>query len=256
MIEAGVGTGILSFVAAACGAKVYGVEINRRTYELANEIKAVLIKKGFFKSEQIKFSLGDARTYNPNIAADLIISENLYTGMFYEKQIQIGNHLIKLLKPEGLAIPSGWQDFAFLAHSEFPCKPKPKEVFVPLALEGVWIPYTQLSPVIRYTNFDFQKINKETIDCSCVLPALEDGEINSLVVYSQVPMPSGYVIGRYDCIALNNDMVISLPILKIKKGEPINLQLRYNCGDDIKLSEIKAIRSDLPISFLTHSAVS
>jgi predicted RNA methylase len=255
VIEAGIGTGILSFVAASCGAKVYGVELNKQTLALANEINTELIKKGFYSSDQISFSLGDAHDYTPAVTADFIISENNYTGMFYEKQISIGNHLIKFLKPKGIFISSGWQDFAFLACSDFPYKPQPKELFVPSALEGVWVPYTQLSPTIQYTNFDFCKTNPEKINVSCDLAILEDGDINSIVVYSKVPMPSGYVIGRYDAIALNNDIVIALPSVKVKKGDVVKLQLEYNCGDDVNQAEISVTKGKSLPKYITQNTL-
>ncbi len=238
VIEAGIGTGILSFVAAAKGAKVYGVEINKKTFDLVSELKEELVKKGYFMSEQINFNLGDARIYEPPEKVDLLISENNYTGMFYEKQIQIVNHLVKFLKTEGKTVPQKWLDFGFLAQSEFPYKPQSLETFVPLALEGVWIPNIPLSQEFQYTDFDFSKEIDPLIDFSAELPILTDGVINTLVVFSKVLMPSGYLIRRYDCIALNNDMDIALPERKVKKGDIIKFHIKYNCGDEVDKAKI------------------
>ncbi len=243
VLEAGVGTGILSFVAAAKGAKVYGIEINKKTFDLVNELKEELVKKGYFKAEQIEFKLGDARKYESPEQVDLLISENGYTGMFYEKQIQIGNHLRKFLKPKGKTIPMEWQDFGILAQSKFPHEPGHFEMFVPSALEGVWIPNISLSQEFQYTNFDFSRDVNFSIDFMKELEILSDGIINALIVYSKVLMPSGYVIGRYDCIALNNDINIALPKLEIKKGDIVQIKIKYNCGDaveDVKI-EVKKI---------------
>ena len=38
VLEAGIGTGVLSFAAAMCGAQVRGVEINQSVIKLANNI--------------------------------------------------------------------------------------------------------------------------------------------------------------------------------------------------------------------------
>lgn len=237
VLEAGLGTGILSFMAAAKGANVYGVEFNPEVLELANEIKAHFIKKGIVKKEKVNFFLGDAMKYEPPEKVDVIISENIYTGMFHEKQVQIMNHLIKFLKEDGKVIPSGLRSFLFLNQAEFPHKPKNKEEF--------WMSgKTPLSSEVEYSNLDFTERVDPLLDKNFTILVNAEGELNSLLIYSTVQMPSGQEIKRHQTIFLNDDVTIALqPPISVEKGEGIKLHLSYTYGSKPEDATIEVKKS-------------
>ena len=96
VVEAGMGTGIMAIMAATLGAEVYGVEINKDTLGLAGQLSSMFIKNGFFDEKNMNLIQADVSTWHPMKQIDLIISENIYTGMFYEMQI-ICSHSSALL---------------------------------------------------------------------------------------------------------------------------------------------------------------
>ncbi len=244
VIEAGIGTGLLSFFAAAKDARVYGIELNPAILELANNIKQHLADKKLINPENVQFIIGDATKYIPPEKSDLIISENIYTGMFHEKQVQIMNHLVQFLKEGGKVIPCSLQSFLLLNYSPFPHQPKHLEEFVPSDEEGLIIPAKPLSTEIEYSDLDFHFKNEVSINKTVTIPITIDGELNSVLVYSLVPMESGHVIGRFDTTFLNGDMVIAIqPVISVKTGDKIQVHIAYEYGmqpDNITL-EIKKI---------------
>lgn len=100
-VEAGCGTGVLALALANAGVNhVIGIEINlhtaRATSEFINELKM---------SEKIKIVNDDATIFNPGKPIDIIVSENMHTGLFFEPQAQIVSNLKKYLNLNGVVIP-------------------------------------------------------------------------------------------------------------------------------------------------------
>lgn len=230
VLEAGIGSGLLSFGAATKDAQVTGLEINKHILGFAKKVQVYSAKKLGFGKEQIAFKSANAITYDYEGKCDAIISENLYTGMFYEKQVEIMNHLVRFLKKGGVTIPSGIISGVALAQTVFPHTPKQQELFVPLQL-GKTITTKVLTESIVYSNLDFSKKNTLSINTKLVLPIEKSGTVNSLLVWSEVLLPSGGVIKRKDTIFLNNDIVIALekPTI-VEKGQKVQLHMKYTYG--------------------------
>lgn len=239
--EAGVGTGLLSFLAATKGAEVWGVEISKETYNLAKNIKSYLEKKKIIPKDKVNFILGNAVSFKLHKKADVVISENIYTGMFYEKQAQIINNSLNFLKNKGCVVPSSVQSYLYLAEAEFPHPVKHKDEVVPSPDKNFYIKSKKLSNKIKYDKADFTKtlpVNSKKF--SFVIPLINKGYINSLVIYSEVTLPSGLIIKRFDTSFLNGDIFIAInPPIKVKKGDiaSLNIIYKYGCNPkDIQLS--------------------
>lgn len=100
-IDAGCGTGITSVALAYAGCdSVIGLDINPDTVSQAKRFVEHLEL-----SERITIQLEDATQYNPGRKVHIIHSENLYTGLIYEPQIQILNNLKQYLDISGVVIP-------------------------------------------------------------------------------------------------------------------------------------------------------
>ena len=104
VLEAGAGTGVLAIAAARKGATVEAVEINPVTAVFARRVVERCERNGLVPPGTVRIRLGDAMKYQPrgadgkvdeNKKFDAYISENIYTGQFYELQIQINNALLK-----------------------------------------------------------------------------------------------------------------------------------------------------------------
>ena len=229
VLEAGIGTGILSFYAASLGAKVYGCEINHAVFELAQEIKNHLEKSKFIPPSSVEFFLDNAIAFVPPRSMDVLISENIYTGMFFEYQVQIMNNLLAYLNADGICIPQKMRSFAALSQTIFPHTPRDKELFVPSEKKDEEIIYTLLSTPYQYDEIDFTKISDTSVHRTMTIPIKTEGMVNSLLVYSEVVMPSGRVIRKDDTTFLNSEIVIAIsPQLEVKKGDKIELTIRYN----------------------------
>ena len=101
VIDAGSGTGILAVFAALAGAKrVYCIELHPRFVTLIENLAA---RNGL--SDKLIVIHGDATKIEIPEPADVLISELLCTGLFFEPQIQVVNHLTQFLKPHGKIIP-------------------------------------------------------------------------------------------------------------------------------------------------------
>ncbi len=229
VIEAGLGTGVLSFMASIKASKVYAFEINNSIYELSNEIKKQLIKKRIIK-DNLFFTKGDIRKIRLSLKADIIISENIYTGMFFEKQIDIVRFLKKSLKHDGQFIPSGLKSSFFLCNINCGEKLKKNKLYV--VSEMKYNP-TYLSSRYTYDNIFFKNVSNLGVKSKTDLTIDRTGEINSLLICSDVLLPTGKYISRFDTKFMNNDILISIPnSIKVEKGDKIRVSLSYLYGSN------------------------
>jgi len=238
VIEAGLGTGILSHFAAIRAKSVYGIELNPKVLNLAKSISDFLIEKRLVK-KPIHFSLEDATTIQLPIKADILISENIYTGMFFEKQVQITEHLRKYLKRGGSIIPECMNSYIAPAKTSFKKIPEHRELFVPI--ESSTLKPTPLAKPVKYDELSFKKnLSKgPVVDIEFMIG--KAGYFNSIIICSEVIMPSGRVIGRDETIFLNNDIVLAVtPGLMVMKGDKVRVQLSYLYGSSPKTAKLKA----------------
>jgi predicted RNA methylase len=239
VVEGGIGTGILSFFASTKTPYVYGFEINPTIFELAEKIKKYLTTKHIFPSIAPSFSLKDAIKSKPPEKIDVIISENIYTGMFFEKQVQIVNNFVPNLKKGGVVIPNKLESFIILSQTVLPKGTENKDLFVPTPERGISFKYKTLSKAISYDLINFKVHSRLDINKRLSMIITGDGEINSIIIYSEVIMPSGKVIKRKDADFLNSDIIIAIqPSLKVLKGDTINVHLAYKYGSNPKNARI------------------
>lgn len=238
VMEAGIGTGVLSFFASTKSSQVYGFEINPSIYNLAQKIKNHLLDKKILLSEP-NFLLKDATKYKTLKSVDVLISENIYTGMFFEKQVQIVNNLLPFLKDDGLVIPHKLESFFILSETILPKNVKNKDVFIPSKERKIRFRTKTLSNPKSYDLLNFKNKSPLSVKKEMFIMASRDGEINSLIIYNEVIMPSGLVIKRDDTTFLNNDMIIAVqPSLKVKNGDIINVSISYKYGSNPKDAKI------------------
>ncbi|WP_144122816.1 methyltransferase domain-containing protein [Catellatospora sichuanensis] len=109
-VDAGSGTGLLGLFAAKAGAeRVYCLEFNADHISLIEENAR---RNGL--SDRIIAVHADATSYELPEQVDVVISEVISAGYFYEPQLQITNNLRRHLKPGGAMIPLAMQNFVEL----------------------------------------------------------------------------------------------------------------------------------------------
>lgn len=229
VIEAGVGTGILSFAAELKGAVVYGFEINDSIYQMSSRIRMHLVDKGLIVGST-KIVMGDARNIDLNIKADVLISENLYTGMFFEKQIDIVNALLPFLKKKGKIIPSGMETSLFLCSIDGGGVVQ-KNKFRVLSETGKTPKYLSIGYMIDKILFSDTTV--QGVSYYGDIDINSDGLLNSILVCSDVLLPDGNTISRFDTEFMNNDIIFLLKdVFEVKKGDKIRLAVNYMYGSN------------------------
>jgi predicted RNA methylase len=237
VIEAGLGTGVLAAYASLKNGSVFGIEINPTILRLAKFISKRLRRDGIAMRDPT-LSLGDATTFKFVEKADVIISENIYTGMFFEKQVQIMDHLRPYLKRGGVIIPSSMTSNIALAQCHFKKQPKNNELFV--VQEHEYLRPKLLSSFICYDSLDFGRKNGAAVNFHTEITAGSTGVINSVMIYSEVFMPSGVVIKKKTTTFLNNEIIIALQAnLFVKKGDRIDFSLKYAYGAKPKTAVVQ-----------------
>lgn len=239
IIEAGIGTGILALFAGTRAKHVYGYEINKTILNLAEDIQNSKTIKTLLRTFPV-FKAADATKVSLPSKADIIVSENIYTGMFFEKQVQIMNHLLPKLQKKGRVIPERLDSYIILSEATFPHKPKSKELFVPDPTASTSMSRNLAAPIL-YSSIDFRKKTDLNMEAKLRIPITKSGELNSVLIYSEVGMPSGRTIKRNATIFLNNDILLALGSTKtVKKGNVVELILSYSYGSKPSSAVLKA----------------
>jgi predicted RNA methylase len=225
------GTGIMAIMAATLGAEVYGVEINKDTLGLAGQLSSMFIKNGFFDEKNMNLIQADVSTWHPMKQIDLIISENIYTGMFYEMQIPILNHLLPFISSSCRVIPEGMSSYVILAQTEKPLHKGLGELFSPSQAEGRIYKYRELSQPFLYDSINFNQ--KNGLDCriDIAIPIIKSGLINSLLIYSPVKVAKDIILKREDMIFMGEDIFIVIdPPLHVEPESTVRLRMEYRRG--------------------------
>lgn len=250
VVEAGIGTGILSFYAAMLGARVYACELNPEVYALADDIRIHLQNTGVLKNEFPKFYQADATTFVPPEKADVIVSENLYTGMFFEQQVAIMNHLNKYLKPGGVVIPEGMKSYIAPCQINVPYTGD-NQLIVPSTVDQHKTFSTQLATPVLYDTLDFNKKILRTVQTRQGFSINKYGIVNGIRIHSTVQMPSGTVIHENDTTFLNSAILIATKNkLHVSVGDTVDISCAYDYGskpDDLDL-DIKKINQSVQTS--------
>ena len=231
VVEAGLGTGIMAIMAATLGAEVYGIEINKKTFDLARQLSGVFIKKGFFNERSLNLVEADASIWTPVKQIDLIISENIYAGMFYEMQIPIINHLLPFISSSGRVIPESMSSYVILAQVEKPSNKRHGESFSPSQAEGRIFKYQDLSQPFLYSTIDFIRPNDRDCRIDMIIPIIRSGLVNSLLIYSPVKVAEDILLKREDMIFMGEDIFIVIdPPQHVEEGSVARLRMEYTRG--------------------------
>lgn len=236
--EIGAGTGIMAISSLLCGAKkVIALEINPITCLLAKLIVEYCENNNLFEKNKIEVFWADAIQWENQKYSysdfDLILSENLYTGMFYEKQVQIMN---EVNKSRSKKITNFTQIFlprnivSFLQPVMLSDIPKTKSLTL-IELNNQEIIEIELAKPKKYNSIDFYKSNSEKITSKKKFIIKCDGRIDALLLYSEITITSAIHISRNENEFLNNDHIVVLPkSISVLKGDKIEISFIYEAG--------------------------
>lgn len=257
VIEVGAGTGVLSVSASVAGADtVIGIELNPVTCLLSDIIVRDLYQNGLIDrresvnivwSDALKFGEVEYTQYS-DFKFDTIISENIYTGMFYELQMQMisrimENDLVEVqreiingythrttsanLVPEAMASAAELVDLGEYEPSVA------SEVLIDVEDKG----YGVNKKLTRSYPYDILSYNVEepsNIMVQIRYDIIESGKIDAINIYSVVKLSDGDYIVRNENEFLNNDHLVHLnkPV-KVEEGDEVIATIAYNEADSV-----------------------
>lgn len=230
VIDAGAGSGVLSFFAAEAGAaKVFAIEI---APELVSALRLSVALNEL--DDQIVVVPGDATKVSLPRNVDVVIGELMETGLLDETQVAVVNSLRHrgVIGPRSRLIPDRYTTsielvsvddtfYGFKIAAPFHEWPNYREG------ESGWLP-TQIVPLTRrvvVADVDLCRHVEPRVDRSVILTGLADGTANAVRLSGTTRLAPGIVLGQTN--ALNGDKILRLPEL-ISVGDGASLSCRVS----------------------------
>lgn len=236
VVDAGSGTGLLGMLAARAGAKrVYCVEINE---EYCDVIRQNAMRNGL--ADRVIPLHGDSTEIDLPEAVDVIVSEVISCGFFYEPQLQIIENLKRFLKPGGSIIPGTMDNFVELIDAQ--------EVLYDLRFtyESRWrdLDDQVLTTRARYLSTDFQKENPFRISATAALRALTTGTANAVRLSYGIGFSEGVYAEQPTEFLLNPQIVFLTEPANVVAGDYYDISLDYVASSSPQDCRIRVIRQE------------
>ncbi len=227
VFESGIGSGIMSILAAKAGAKkVYATEIDSDIADFAQEN---INKNGF--QNVIKILRKDTRNVSiediEGEKVDVAIAENLSTWEVNEPEIAVFNHINEnLLKADGVRIPEIIYNYFELANSQYIFEDSVELRTYYFQFTGIPSPEI-LSDKTLFSEIDLRKTNLKKTEKSVVVKILKSGVLNSLRLTSPLKVFSDIAFDSSD--SLMPPVIIPLKKdIEVKVGNKVKLDIKYN----------------------------
>lgn len=234
VVDAGAGTGILSFFAASAGAKrVYAVEIDPL---LVAALRLSVALNGF--DSRITVVPGDAVAVDLPPDVDVFVGELIETGLIEETQVAVVNALRErgVIGPRTRLIPERYTTFVDLVavdntfygyriaapQHEWPNYVRPEEGWLPTRVH----PLTERAEVIQV---DQRRRVEPLAERSLELTGIADGSANGVRLAGVAQLAPGLLLGQTN--ALNGDKILHLPApVPVVAGRRLPCRVRYLMG--------------------------
>jgi predicted RNA methylase len=226
VVDAGSGTGLLGMFAAEAGAqRVYCLEFshpaipviteNARRNGLADRIVAVHTNAAYWEPPSGVNGF------------DVIISEVISAGFYYEPQLQILNHLRSFLKPGGSIVPMAMENYVELLDAQD-------------MLYGFRFNYdtrfkglpgdTAVSSRASYHVANFYRHNTTDISASVTLRAPESAVANAVRISYDVTFAPGIVATEPTDFLLNPQIIFLPSPVKLRAGVEYRVGIAYTAS--------------------------
>jgi hypothetical protein len=261
VLEFGVGTGILSFSSVLAGAETaVGIELNPLTCLLARRIRSWLYDVGAIPDGTITILWGDAFEFGvteyPAYADeqfDVLIVENISTGLFTEYQLQLIAHAARQGLVETCGSPWRYESARIttpVVPSSMVTSLELVELDEPLAdRTDVVLSRTDLTPTpltdeYPYAEFDFTAERSPAIVSTVRCRVHSAGRIDAITIFDRLQLGPGDYLGRDPERFLGSDVLLSLATpLSVEIGDRIVCGLAYETGDEITDAVVEVTRA-------------
>jgi len=225
VVDAGSGTGLLGLFAAQAGAtRVHCVELNP-------EFRSVIENNAFNNDlqKQIVVADADATTWEPPEKFDVLISEVISAGFFYEPQIQIVNHLSAWLKPGGAVVPMSMGNYVELINAQ--------EMLhgLKFSFDSRFTELSEDQPLThraRYLSTDFRKPHGPWIQSSARVSAFDSGAVNAVKITYDIEFAAGVSADQPTDFLLNPQIIFLREQMKVEAGWDYDVALAYRASDN------------------------
>jgi predicted RNA methylase len=242
VLDAGAGSGILSFFAAQAGAKkVYAVEVDSFLAScLARSVRANNL------SHKIEVIQDDINSATLPESADVFICEMMDTGLMDEMQVTAINALYErnVLTAGTRLIPFRYETFIELGFTNF--NYYGFKIFTPMHdwphysnRDNGWLPteFHGLSDRRRIGSIDFQRPIDERVDKSLSINAKNSGVINAVRISACAHLAKGLILGATN--ALNGDKILPVEETHVTEGQIIQARVSYQMSGGLASLQVK-----------------
>ncbi len=242
VVDAGAGSGILSFFAAQAGAKkVYAVEVDSCLAScLARSIQANHL------CHVIEVVQDDVLSAQLPEGVDVFICEMMDTGLMDEMQVAAINALRErnVITAETRLIPFEYETFIELVFTDFNYYGykilAPKHDWPHYACRGNgWMPtvFHALSNPHCVGAIDFQQPISSQVDTTLAMKAESNGLINAVRVSARAHLTKGAMLGATN--ALNGDKVLPIDETRLSEGQMVQAKVSYRMGGGLVSLRVK-----------------
>lgn len=234
VLDAGTGSGILSFFAAQAGAsKVYAVEVDQH---LAECLERSVVQNGLGGVIEVVHGDVHAATLPENM--NVFICEMMDTGLMDEMQVTA----INSLRERGiLSLQTRMIPFQYETYFEFGYTAFDYYGFKLLVPKHNWSHYEDSSngwlATAFYPHFepyqsaltDFQRMIDPEVNVNFSLKAKSSGVVNAVRISARAHLTKGLVLGATN--ALNGDKIVPLTTeTRVEEGETYRAHVEYRMG--------------------------
>jgi predicted RNA methylase len=246
VLDAGAGSGILSFFAAQAGAKkVYAVEVDSLLAAcLARSVQANNL------GHVIEVIQDDVHSAQLPQNVDVFVCEMMETGLMDEMQVTAINALRErnVITPKTRLIPFQYETFIELGFTDF--NYYGYRVFAPkhdwpqyLGGGNGWLPtsfyaYSRPHCVDR---FDFRQPVQSAVDTTLSMKVESDGLLNAIRISARAHLAKGLALGATN--ALNGDKVLPIDEIRLANGQCIQARVSYQMGGGLASLQVKILSS-------------
>lgn len=232
VLDAGAGSGILSFFAAAAGArKVYSVEYDPG---LADLLRRNATRNGF--AEVIEVIAGDVRELQLPVQVDVLIAELIETWLLDELQIPALNALRanRVIGSKTKMIPERYEAFATFGQVDFDCYgfqlPFPLHNWPYLPESNGWqmLPFQPMTEAVKVFELRFNRYNDPNFKMTIRANSIGAGKVNAMRLTGVAHLANDLTLGA--TVAFNGDKVIPIEAFDVQAEEPVTLSLSGNWG--------------------------